>query len=262
MGKSFRTRGGDTVRAGLLIINGDDWGGDPQTTDRILECSMRGALSSVSAMVFMEDSVRAAALAEEHRIEAGLHLNLTSPFSASCCPARLQCHLQQIARHLQRHRFARVIFHPGLVDSFRYVVEAQFEEFRRIYGKEPTKLDGHHHMHLCANVLKQKLIPSGMMVRRNFSFNRGEKGSLNRLYRGAIDASLARRHRLTDCFFSLDPLEPSGRLRRIYSLARNSVVELATHPVHPDEYRYLAGGEILRELGDIQIARSSAALRF
>src|SRR2546425_11816891 len=95
-------------QAGLLIVNADDWGRDPRTTGRILDCALWGAVSSVSAMVFMEDSERAAALARERRIEAGLHLNLTTPFSASACSSRLVERQQELAQCLLRHRFAQV----------------------------------------------------------------------------------------------------------------------------------------------------------
>jgi len=209
-------------------------------------------------MVFMKDSDRAAVLAREHEIEAGLHLNFTTPFSAPGCPSRLLERQQQLARYLLRHRLSQCVFHPGLIRSFEYLVAAQLDEFRRIYGKDPEKIDGHHHMHLCMNVLLQQLLPPATIVRRNFSFERGEKSLWNRLYRKAVDHSLARRHRLVDFLFSLPPLEPPGRLRRIYSLACRSVVELETHPVHPEEYRYLAEGEFLCQIGEARIMPPSA----
>ncbi|HSZ01602.1 MAG TPA: ChbG/HpnK family deacetylase [Terriglobales bacterium] len=251
-------RAAETGHVGLLIVNADDWGQDVLTTNKILECSAQGAVSSVSGMVFMEDSERAATLATERGIETGLHLNFVTPFSASSCPAGLLEHQQRLARYLMRRRLAQVIFHPGLMHSFEYVVAAQFDEFHRLYGADPEKVDGHYHMHLCANVLLQRLIKPGTIVRRNFSFESGEKSMWNRLYRKLVDRSLARRHRITDCFFSLPPLEPLSRLQRIYSLARKSVVELETHPVNAEEYRYLAGGEIFRQAGDVRIGRPSS----
>jgi chitin disaccharide deacetylase len=251
-------RNGDIPPAGLLIVNADDWGRDPLTTNRILECSLRRAVSSVSAMVFMKDSDRAAVLAREHEIEAGLHLNFTTPFSAPGCPSRLLERQQQLARYLLRHRLSQCVFHPGLMRSFEYLVAAQIDEFRRIYGADPERLDGHHHMHLCMNVLLQQLLPQATIVRRNFSFERGEKNLWNRLYRKAVDHRLSRRHRLFDYFFSLAPLEPPHRLRRIYSLASQSVIELETHPVQLEEYRYLAGGTIFHEIGDVRIVPPSA----
>src|SRR5271165_2675476 len=240
--------------AGLLIINADDWGRDHETTDRTLECFLRGALSSVSAMVFMEDSARAAAIARERGIDAGLHLNLTTPFSSQNCPAPLMERQGELGRHLSRHRLSQLVFYPSLVRSFEYVVSAQIDEFCRLYGVAPGRLDGHHHMHLCANVLLGRLLPTGTVTRRNFSFQPGEKSFGNRFYRKVVDRMLARRHGLTDFFFSLAPLEPPGRLKRIFRLARQCVVEVETHPFNLEEYRFLAGGEIFRWSGDCPIA--------
>ena len=233
-------------RAGSLIVNADDWGRDPYTTDRILDCSARGVVSSVSAMVFMEDSERAAAIALEREIDAGLHLNLTTPFSAPNCPIRLVERQRELGRYLMRHVFARAVFHPGLARSFEYVVAAQVDEFCRLYRKSPARIDGHHHMHLCANVLLGGLLPRRTIVRRHFSHEPGEKVLRNGAFRAFTGAFLSRRHHLVDFFFSLPPLERPNRLQRIFSLARQSVVEIETHPVNPNEYRFLMDGEILR----------------
>jgi hypothetical protein len=240
---------------GLLIVNADDWGRDNETTDRMFECVLHGTVSSVSAMVFMEDSERAAAIAQERKIDAGLHLNFTTQFSASGCPARLVERQQEIAAYLLRRRLNQIVFHPGLARSFDYVVEAQLEEFQRLYRAQPERLDGHHHMHLCANVLLGGLLPPGTVVRRNFSFAPGEKSLANRLYRKAVDHGLARRHRLVDFLFSLPPLEPQGRLERIRSLARQFVVEVETHPIKAEEYRFLTGSEVARWIEDVPIAQ-------
>ena len=181
-------------RTGRLIVNADDWGRDRNTTDRTLDCVRHGSVSSVSAMVFMEDSERAATLSREHTIEAGLHLNLTTPFSVGRCPARLIEYQQQIARHLLRHRLAQVVFHPKLIRAFDYVVKTQLSEFIRLYGVPAARIDGHHHMHLCANMLLQGLLPLNTIVRRSFSFEVGEKSVWNRYYRRLVDRMLARRH--------------------------------------------------------------------
>jgi hypothetical protein len=229
-----------------LVINADDFGRDRLTTDRTLECLRYGSVSSVSAMVFMEDSERAAEISRDRMIDAGLHLNFTSPLSASRVSPALVDHLQRLTRHLRRHRFAPVVFHPGLIRSFDYVVNAQLEEFRRLYGVYPGRIDGHHHMHLCANVLFGNLLPAGTRVRRNFSFRPGEKGLGNRLYRGFVDRMLSRRHPIMDYLFTLPPLAPPERLSRIFSLARTYAVEVETHPVIQDEYQFLTGGDLFR----------------
>jgi chitin disaccharide deacetylase len=232
--------------AGVLMINADDWGRNFETTERIKECVERGTVSSVSAMVFMLDSARAAEIAKEEKVNAGLHLNLTMPFSATDCPPKVVDRQKRLVHYLRGSKFARVIFNPLLAKDFEYVVVAQINEFCRLYGKEPARIDGHHHMHLCANVLFGKLLPSGTVVRRNFSFEPGEKNLANRSYRKFVDRLLARRHRLTDYFYSLPPLEPAARLVKIFSLARNFVVEVETHPINPDEHIFLLGDEILQ----------------
>lgn len=206
-------------------------------------------------MVFMEDSERAAAMAREHGVDAGLHLNFTQPFSAANASPQLLEHQRAVARFLTRNPLARGIFNPWLVRSFEYIVAAQIEEFVRLFGAEPERLDGHHHMHLSANVLLGGLLPPGKIVRRHFSRESGEKVLRHCVFRRFTNPLLTRRYRVADFFFSLPPLEPPARLQRIFSLAGRSVVEVETHPVNPQEYRFLAGGEIFRWTGDSPIAQ-------
>lgn len=231
---------------GALNINADDWGRDRENTDRTLQCVSRGTVNSVSAMVFMEDSERAASIATANCVEAGLHLNVTTAFSAKGCPSKLLARQGELARFLSGNRFAQVLYHPVLAKSFEYVVSSQLDEFQRIYGDAPQRLDGHHHMHLCANVLLGRLLPAGTLVRRSFTFNPGEKSRVNRCYRRMIDSLLATRHRTADSFFSLIPLNPPERLQRIFALAVSQRVEVETHPVNIEEFRFLMGDEVLR----------------
>lgn len=240
--------------AGCLIVNADDWGRDREITDRILDCIVNGSVSSVSAMVFTPDAERAASLAREHGIDAGLHLNFTLPFSPRHCPAALFVHQQRIARFLRSSRFAPAIFHPGLMRSFRVVVQAQLDEFERLYGFCPRRIDGHHHMHLAANVHWQKLLPARTIVRRNFSFVPGEKSFINRVYRYWQDRLLARHHRMTDFFFDILPLE-RHRLERIAALGRAHSVEIETHPADAQQYDFLKRGELAAMCPGVEIAR-------
>lgn len=226
-------------RSGALIINADDWGRDCETTDRICECMRRGVVSSTSAMVFMADSERAAELALENGFDAGLHLNFTTAFSSAATPARLAVHQDRLRRYLRSNPIAKMVFHPGLAEAFRYVASAQLEEFERLYKLPPRRIDGHHHMHLCANVLLGRLLPEGVIARRSFSFLPGDRRGLRVPYRSAIDHLLAKRHRMADRFYSLAPLRPAKRLHQIAELSRRCVVELETHPVVPAEYHFL-----------------------
>ena len=247
------------MSAGALIVNADDFGRDRDTTVRILDCFERSALSSTSAMVFMEDSERAAALALDRGIDAGLHLNLTEKFSQTGAPERLREHQERIALSLRQHRLRQVLYDARLSKSFDYVVQAQIEEYTRIYHSEPRRIDGHHHMHLCANVLYANLLPEGTIVRRNFSFAASEKGFINRMYRRLVDTRLARRHSMADFLYSLLPIDAPGRLARIFNLARDFAVEVETHPARPGEYAFLTSGDIFRVAPGIPVASRYSA---
>jgi hypothetical protein len=141
---------------------------------------------------------------------------------------------------------------------FDYVVKAQLDEFQRLYGATPQRVDGHHHMHLCANVVLGGLLPPGTLVRRNHSFQPGEKGLVNRKYRQLVDGLLARRHRLVDLFLPLKPLDPAS-LDRLFALSLHFVVEAATHPATDADYRFLMGRQMLSRVADFPIARGFAA---
>ena len=54
----------------MLIINADDFGRSVGETNAALECYIAGRITSVSAMVFMADSERAAELALSRRSDA------------------------------------------------------------------------------------------------------------------------------------------------------------------------------------------------
>lgn len=243
-----------TGPTGALIVNADDWGRDYENTTCILDCFLRGAVSSVSAMVFMEDSHRAAVVASEQLIDAGLHLNLTSAFTSTDAPAALREHQSRVAQYLNRHRFAQLLYHPSLSNSFCYSVGAQIDEYARLFGREPARIDGHHHMHLSANVLLGRLLPRGVIARRNFSFRFGERSVFNVGYRRLSDRLLASRNRLADYMFSLRPID-SGRLQKILTLAKVSTVELETHPVNADEYSFLTSRLFSTLTGQTPVAR-------
>ena len=106
-------------RPGALIVNADDWGRDRENTDRAFECVSRGTVSSVSAMVFMEDSERSASIARAEGVDAGLHLNFTTPFSVKGCPKKLAEYQGELARCLLANRAAQVLFHPTLGEIVR-----------------------------------------------------------------------------------------------------------------------------------------------
>jgi predicted glycoside hydrolase/deacetylase ChbG (UPF0249 family) len=144
---------------------------------------------------------------------------------------------------LKRRKYAQLLYNPFLRKAFAYCYHAQVEEFMRLFEKSPSHIDGHHHMHLCANVLFSRMIPGGTKLRRNFSFWPGEKSRLNRMYRWLVDRWLACRYRLTDYFFDLTQCIEGRKLDRVAALAKSSNVELMTHPIVNGEEEYLMSDE-------------------
>ncbi len=202
-------------------------------------------------MMFMADSGRSAELALEYDLDAGLHLNFTLEFSGSFKPNKLREYQQTIAAFLLRNKYCSLLYNPLLRKHFDYVYKAQYEEYTRLYKRIPTHIDGHDHMHLCMNLIIDKIIPEGSKVRRNFSFPPGEKGFLNRSYRRIVDLFLKRRYTCTDFFFSVSPIH-SGRLQRIVKHAQTSYVELMVHPEKPNEYGYLMSEEFQQVISHIE----------
>jgi predicted glycoside hydrolase/deacetylase ChbG (UPF0249 family) len=137
------------------------------------------------------------------------------------------------------NKYAQLVYNPLLRKEFAYSYEAQAAEFVRLLGRPPSHIDGHHHMHLCANMLLSKIIPAGMKIRRNFSFWPGEKSLLNRTYRALVDRWLARRYQLPDYFFDLTQCMREKKLDRVAALAKSNNVELMTHPIVRMESEYL-----------------------
>lgn len=237
----------------MLVINADDWGGWRSATDSTLPGLKKGTISAVSAMVFMEDSERAARIARELGLDVGLHLNLSQPFTArNACPD-LHHHLDFVRRFLKRHRFSSTLYNRSLRDSFSYLYHRQAAEFYNLYDITPTRVDGHQHMHLCMNMIFDELIPVGYRVRRSFSFEAGERGFLNRLYRSWIDRRLGRRYKLTDKFYSLSSALQTQTITRVARYAQSCNVELMAHPEKPLEKQYLEGTQILADLTNVHI---------
>ena len=240
----------------MLIINADDWGRSPEETDAALECYRAGRLTSVSAMVFMQDSERAANLAKNAGLtDVGLHLNLSQAY---CTPPPVEnggSH-ERVVRFLTKSKYAILLYRPSLRRAFKQVFQEQFEEFVKLYGTEPSHIDGHQHRHLCANLLFDAVIPAGSVVRRNFTFATGDKGIVNRSFRRLMDQWLANRYRIVDLFYSLRTCLKERQLSRL-TAARSKVVELMAHPVNRDETDWLMSRDFEELTTDIPLGSFS-----
>lgn len=244
----------------MIIVNADDFGRVPAETDAVVSCHDAGGITSTTAMVFMQDSERAAEIASRIGIEVGLHLNLSQRFTAPAVSDGLRRSHERVVRFLTASKYALLLYNPLLRHEFQQVIDAQVEEFTRLYGRRPSYIDGHQHQHLCSNVLIDGLLPARSRVRRSFSFWRGEKSSLNRAYRELIDRALSRRYVVADFFFSLEQCLKTNRLSRVFHLAETSTVELMTHPVNAVEYEYLMSDDHLDAMRRLRSRSMPAAV--
>src|SRR5436305_1691888 len=102
-------RGAARAEIVMLIINADDWGRCTAETDAAMACFQVGGLQSVSAMVFMEDSERAASLAKEVGIDVGLHLNLNQSFTRKPKSEALTKAHERIVRFMAKSKYAQLL---------------------------------------------------------------------------------------------------------------------------------------------------------
>ena len=234
----------------MLIVNADDFGRSVATTDNIVACFNECRITSTSAMVFMADSERASRLSAEHSLDVGLHLNFDEEFTGAAPTDLLKDYQGRVARFLTKNKYNQLMFNPMLIKEFEYLYAKQYEEFVRLYGRPPSHINGHHHMHLCSNVLLGDIIPHGSRVRRSFTFWKGERHIANRLYRRFVDAIVERRFSSTDMFFAATPFDDPNSLKRKVELSKRHNVELMVHLNSQKDLEYLMQkefGETIRE---------------
>jgi predicted glycoside hydrolase/deacetylase ChbG (UPF0249 family) len=214
----------------MLRINADDYGKSEAATNNTLCCFEKGLISSGSLMVFMQDSRRASELSISAGMDSGLHLNFSLPFNGPHLSRRLEEYQNSLANYFRQGPWTDVVYNPLLSNKFEYVYQSQYDEYRRLSAKEPAHFDGHHHHHLCMNMILNRMIPPNAVVRRNFSFGPGEKSLANRAYRRMIDAWLARHYHCVDYYFAIEPDYQIQRLQKIIRLSYSFQIEIGVHP--------------------------------
>ena len=249
---------------GLLIVNADDFGGNPLATDRIAECFLLGAITSTSAMVHMSDSERAASIAKSRELPVGLHLNLTQPFEDPATPRAVRERQAAAAHRFAGSRVQRLSYNPFLSGLVRACIEDQLECFRALYNHEPTHIDGHNHAHLSPTVLLA--LPAATRTRTAESSARGTP-SPGALLRRARAGFISQRFITTDRFLAIDRLgsSPSEQeINRLLAPADRSSLEIMTHPDRERDHRLLMSEQWraalkARTLGSFAALRATAS---
>lgn len=225
--------------AGLLIVNADDFGGNRLATDRILECFSAKAITSTSAMMYMSDSRRAAALSQASDLPVGLHLNLTQAFEDPRTPGDVRARQARAVGYFASGRRRRFTYNPFVSTLVKACVADQLACFRQLFGREPTHIDGHNHVHLSPTALLA--LPRGARVRGGEDPPSGGLTPKAVLAR-ARHAVIAQRHVTTDHFYAIDRLGDSPSVADVQALlapASRSTAEVMTHPNRERDYTLL-----------------------
>jgi len=223
---------------GLLIVNADDFGLDTANTDAILGCFHAGAISSTTALVWMRDSERAAELARSERIPTGLHLNLIEPYTSADVPERVAATQRRVVDRLRAGGVGAQLYHPGWSADFGRCIEDQLSRFGELYGRAPTHVDGHRHMHLAMNALLSRALGPVERCRRPVNRTPRESAGYKRVARSALAAMVRLRFTTTGACFSIRSLHPDlggSGIDRELGGARRASVEVFVHPGYPDE---------------------------
>jgi chitin disaccharide deacetylase len=235
-----------TPRSGTLIINADDFGLDVDVTDRILECFRAGTISSTTALVWMADSDRAAALSSRETLPIGLHLNLIEPFTAPDVPDAVATTQRGVVERLSSGGIRAQMYHPGWSREFERSIGDQLSRFQELYGRMPTHIDGHRHMHLALNVLFARALGPVKRCRRPLALSIPESPASKRAVRALVHRLIQLRFTTTDWFFSIRALHPelggSGIDEKL-GLASLDSVEVMVHPGVQDELGVLRSTE-------------------
>lgn len=216
----------------LLIVNADDFGWNRGATDLTAECFAARQITSTTALMYMEDSDRAAELALTRDFPVGLHLNLSDPFTADAIPEPVRERQAAACRifggaGLRKRSWTYDPRIRGLVEG---AIRDQLERFRALYGREPTHVDGHNHVQVCPNVITARALDGQKM--RDALWSYPSTRSAMGVARAARRALTARGHLTTRYFLDIAELHrdaPAELTARIGLAARTSV-EVMCHP--------------------------------
>ena len=236
----------------ILIVNADDLGWNRNCTDRTLEAFAARRITSATAMVHMADSDRAAGLALEAGVPMGLHLNLTDPFTDSSVGANRRTRQLKACKHFSAWRF-RVrswSYDPRIRSDIDATISDQLERFKELYGKSPTHVDGHNHVHTCPNVaLSAALAPIDKMRDGLWAWPsaRSPMGAARAVRRALTSARFLRTRYFLDIAQLHRDLGAPKRLASVSRASRTSV-EVMCHPGFSHERQELMAPEWSRLL--------------
>ncbi|MCG3098511.1 chitin disaccharide deacetylase [Enterobacter sp. DRP3] len=127
----------------LLIVNADDFGLSKGQNYGIIEACRRGVVTSTTALVNGEAAEHAAQLSRDvPALGVGMHFVLTLGMPLSPMPG--------LTRDGQLGKWIWELAEQDALplEEITRELDCQFNRFVDVFGKEPTHIDSHHHVHM------------------------------------------------------------------------------------------------------------------
>lgn len=134
-----------------LIVNADDFGLTPSVCEGILDAHEKGIVSSTTSFVNRKISKTTLKHAKLFKnLGIGIHLNITTgaPLTAS---SKIKSLMDKTGQF--RKLFPQNLYKVKPVEIWTEWL-GQIKEFERIWGRLPTHLDSHHHVHAYPKIWK------------------------------------------------------------------------------------------------------------
>ncbi|WP_227734249.1 chitin disaccharide deacetylase [Yersinia proxima] len=132
----------------LLIVNADDFGLCKGQSYGIIEAFRHGIVSSTTAMMNCADIYHAAELSKQHpALPVGMHFVLTYGRPLTAMPS-----LVDASGELGKWLWARAEADELNLDEITQELTAQFNKFVAVFGRPPTHIDSHHHVHMLPQI--------------------------------------------------------------------------------------------------------------
>ncbi|ABX86742.1 chitin disaccharide deacetylase [Yersinia pestis] len=132
----------------LLIVNADDFGLCKGQNYGIIDAFRNGVVSSTTAMMNSVDINHATELSAQYpALPVGMHFVLTFGRPLTAMPSLTDAN-GELGKWLWQRAGAGTLD----LNEIAQELECQFERFSAVFGRPPTHIDSHHHVHMLPQI--------------------------------------------------------------------------------------------------------------
>jgi predicted glycoside hydrolase/deacetylase ChbG (UPF0249 family) len=138
-----------------LVINADDFGYCPKRNQGIIDCYLKNAITNATLLVNALYVEHAVDLALKHGLPLGLHFNITEGKPVSSIERINSIIDSKNGLFLGKFGLREALLNNKTNQEHILIeLNAQIDRFKQLTGKNPTHVDGHHHIHVHSQVVK------------------------------------------------------------------------------------------------------------